>query len=795
MSFFPPTAPLPENRDPLFEQAAQACIAAGSGSTSLLQRKFQVGYGRAAVLIDQLERAGVLGSANGASPRSVLVSSLSTSGSEWPAPDPPPPVDGELRSAVEAIPSPFPAPAGPLPARSMLDRMRGAGRPDLLEPAIACLLRDRPPTRIAADEVRVVAGDLGMSRELAGQQLVALWDRARERLVSGGASVATALAYLQALARALGLSQQYLQATREQLLYSAHRQVLREAMQGPELTSADRAAIARSAASLGITDGEAERLASEAALDAVTPDAQRILSAERATDAEAQVLFTRIAGLGGTLPADLHRQIVECVFLSRLDRGELPSATVTDTALPEGEQPYYGEPAVWCEHRKERGEERLQPIDNGVLLITNKRLLFNGQKKAVTLKYDALLGVSYAAAPSGGKMLVLRRDRGRSPHIYMADAKALEICRKTIELILSGAKGRTDSREVGRTDSRDVGHADSRELGRQAGRELVRAMFAQLKQRGPEGAGGTPPPSSPVSPPAPPSPVSAQASQSTSAVAQSASLDTLLAELDGLIGLPSVKREVRSLINFLRMQRMRRKQGLPVAPVGLHMVFTGNPGTGKTTVARLIGQMLGAMGLLAKGHVVEIDRAGLVAAYVGQTALKTQAVVERAMGGVLFIDEAYALAGDRGSQDFGGEAVDTLLKMMEDNRERLAVIVAGYQQPMQGFLDSNPGLRSRFTRFIDFPDYTVDELVDIFVRLAGAGSYTISEPAGATLRQLFAALEKAKGQHFSNGRLVRNAFERTVMNLANRLAEDPDVTRDELTTIQAADIPSADDLD
>jgi hypothetical protein len=756
MGFYPPSAaPLTTgNADPLFEQAAQVCIAEGAGSTSLLQRKLQVGYGRAAAMITQLEQAGVLGPAEGALPRKVLVGSTSASTSAgWPADDLPPPLDGDLRAAVEAVASPFPAPTA-APKRSMADRMRSKARPDLLEPSIAWWLRDQPPTQLSADEVRTIASDLGVSREQMRGELVAIWDRTRERLASAGLPVPVALGYLQALARGFGLGHQYPDAAREQLLSGAHRRVLLDAMQGPELTSGDRAAIARSAATLGISDGEAARLAAEAALDAVTPEIERMLAVQRATDEEAQALFGRVAALGGELPPDLHRQIVECVFLSRLDRGELPTATVTDTTLPAGERGHFGGACVWLEHRKERGEERLVVIDNGVLVITNKRLLFNGQKKTVTLKYSALLGVNYGDSPAGGKLLVLRRDRGRSPHVHFLDPKTLEICCKTIELILSGG--------------------------------------AKIPPSPPAAAG--PAPQVPPPPPATAAKPGPSPGPSPAAGA-SANLDNLLAELDGLIGLASVKREVRSLINFLRMQRMREEQQLPVAAVGLHMVFTGNPGTGKTTVARLIGQMLGAMGLLTKGHVVEIDRAGLVAGYVGQTALKTQAVVERAMGGVLFIDEAYALASTGSGEDFGGEAVDTLLKLMEDNRDRLAVIVAGYQQPMQEFLGSNPGLRSRFSRFIDFPDYTVGELYDIFARLASAGKYSISEPAKTSLRQLFAVLETAKGQHFSNGRLVRNAFERTVMNLANRLAEDPDVTLDELTTVEVADVPSAEDLD
>jgi stage V sporulation protein K len=752
MGFYPPNpAPLVmHDRDPLFEQAVQACVAAGEGSTGLLQRALDIGYGRARTLLEQLGEAGVLGPSDGVLPRKVLAEAGATNTAIWPADDPPPSLEGNLERAVEVLPTPFTVPVTK-PARSMIEQMLNSSRVDLMEPAVAWLLRDRPPTRVTPEELRNVLNDLGVEGAQMRCELVALWDRTRGRMAASGVPPTVALAYLQALARAFGLSRQYPDAAREHYLYAQHRAVLLQAMQGLELTSADRAAITRSADALGLSESEAARLAAEAALDAVTPEIQRILEAQRATDDEAQALFKRIAALGGELPKDLHRQIVMCVFLSRLERGELPTAAVTDTSLPKGEKPHFGGPCLWLEHRKQRGDERLVTIDTGVLLITSKRLLFNGRTKTLTLQYRSILGVSYGDSPAGGKLLVLRRERGRNPHIHFLDSQTLEICTRTIELILSGG-AKPPAPTAATQDSPSLANSSTAQTNR--------------------------PGRSPIVPP----------------TAAPERLEHLLAELDGLIGLTLVKREVRGLINFLRMQRMRQEQRLPAAQVGLHMVFTGNPGTGKTTVARLIGEMFGAMGLLSKGHVVETDRSGLVAGYVGQTALKTQAVVERAMGGVLFIDEAYSLADCRGAEDFGSEAIDTLLKLMEDNRDRLAVIVAGYKEPMETFLESNPGLRSRFQRFIDFPDYTAGELYDIFARQAAGGHYTIGPTAAAALRQLFAVVETAKGEHFSNGRLVRNAFERTVMGLANRLALDPDVTFEELTTIQPADVPVAEEL-
>ena len=270
-------------------------------------------------------------------------------------------------------------------------------------------------------------------------------------------------------------------------------------------------------------------------------------------------------------------------------------------------------------------------------------------------------------------------------------------------------------------------------------------------------------------------------------------LEELLAELDALVGLGRVKRDVRELINFLKVQKMREEQGLKLLPVSRHLVFYGNPGTGKTTVARLLAQVYRTLGVLRRGHLVETDRAGLVAGYVGQTAPKTREVVSRALGGVLFIDEAYTLSAG-GENDFGREAVETLLKLMEDRRDDLIVIVAGYTGKMQEFLDSNPGLRSRFNRHLHFDDYSTEELVKIFQVFCRKADFRTTADAERSLADLFALLSAGRDETFGNARTARNLFEAAISKQANRIVSLPEVNKDVLTTIEAADVPAPEEL-
>ena len=258
--------------------------------------------------------------------------------------------------------------------------------------------------------------------------------------------------------------------------------------------------------------------------------------------------------------------------------------------------------------------------------------------------------------------------------------------------------------------------------------------------------------------------------------------------LDEMIGLTAVKKEIHTLVSYLSIQKKRKEMNLSLTKLSLHMVFTGNPGTGKTTVARLVARILKALGFLAKGHLVETDRSGLVGQYIGHTAIKTSEKIDEALDGILFIDEAYAIT--QGSKnDFGQEAIDTLVKRMEDYRDRIVIIVAGYHQEMNNFINSNPGLRSRFNTFIDFINYTPQELIRIFEILCDANDYAISETGKTQLKKIFAAELAHRGRHFSNGRLARNLFEKAVRIQALRLTErKSDLTREDLITLTEKDI-------
>jgi stage V sporulation protein K len=270
-------------------------------------------------------------------------------------------------------------------------------------------------------------------------------------------------------------------------------------------------------------------------------------------------------------------------------------------------------------------------------------------------------------------------------------------------------------------------------------------------------------------------------------ISEKLSLSESLEQLNKLIGLNEVKTQVSKLISVHQANNIRSAQGLPKVPVGLHCVFTGSPGTGKTTVARYLASMYNSIGLLPSNKVYEVDRSALVAGYVGQTALKVQDAVEKAKGGVLFIDEAYSLSADSGA-GFGDEAISTLVKAMEDNRENLAIIVAGYKEPMKQFIESNQGLKSRFQNYIHFSDYSSEELLSIFEELCHSHKMEIDQ---LTKVDLLKHIEAAKPQgDQGNARYIRNLFEKMYLNMSHRAAEDGNIDLHEILKFNSKDIPS-----
>jgi Holliday junction resolvasome RuvABC ATP-dependent DNA helicase subunit len=622
------------------------------------------------------------------------------------------------------------------PPRTLLERLSKSARPDLAARALRDLLSRTTPDRVRPQDVRAILDEHNVEPAQVHGLRHEMWKSAYRFFIKDRAISAEEHAYLESLRRLLNIGFDYAMEVEEELMVPVYRQAVQHLVADGDVSDDEREQLELLAADmrLPLTRAKEElRKESIAAIEHLWVAAD---SDNRIDPEEARALRAAANNLGVSLSTAEEARVRLGELWREAVTGEKLPFLATDLRLPEGEGAYFTCDARWLETRKERGYETLKEIDRGTLHITNRRVLFQGTGKTISLPFAKIIGIElYSDA------VLLKKQAGRNPYLGIEPVELLSVASAVLQRAMAGG--------------------------------------------GPLGL-PTPPPD----PSRTESNSDSKSPQGEASAISSRGLTKLLAELDSLVGLEPVKHEIKTMVNLVRIRAMRRSEGLKVPTTSYHMVFSGPPGTGKTTVARLVGKILRALGILSTGQLVEVDRAELVAGYVGQTAIKTDAAVKNALGGVLFIDEAYSLAGGQSGEDFGQEAIETLLKLMEDNREDLVVIAAGYRDRMEDFLSSNPGLQSRFARFVDFPDYSPDELAQIFRRLAFDAHYELSPDAAESLNRLLESHYTSRTTTFGNGRLVRNLFEEAVSNQANRLAAVENPTKADLSILQADDIPA-----
>lgn len=642
--------------------------------------------------------------------------------------------------------SPFPAATAPR-SRTTLEKVARVSRPELARQALQHVLSSASLDSLASAAVTQILADYGLGKSDAGRVTRALWHQALETFLSDGVLSVQEQSYLRRLKLLLNLADGDVDAIETDLVGRRFRKAVQAAMTDGTISRSERVALDRLASELALDPQHARETIREASRELIGPFVARILADALVTREEKDELDRRLAEAGIDLDSELKAQVTAAFDRWKLDNEPLDVVRAS-TALEEGEVCFLERETIWCEMRKRRSGgqsyESLTPIDTGTLFVTNRRAFFKGGGKTSVIAFKDIAGLTiYPDA--------LRVEKQKGRHIFF---------------MLSSEEIHSTAKILLRARNQDTGvpHQGPPELDTTTGGDPSRGSATKGKTSGQNRAGA-----------------SGEEDRDP------------LTELASLIGLVPVKRAVATITNLVRVQQARAAEGLPVPPMTHHLVFTGNPGTGKTTVARIIAAVYRDLGVVSRGHLVEVDRAQLVASYVGQTAPKTLAVVESAMGGVLFIDEAYSLVSES-EQDYGREAIETLLKLMEDRRDRFIVIVAGYRRPMETFLAANPGLRSRFGRTIEFPDYEPEDLLTILRSFAEKSGYRMTPAAEVLARAHLSAIHAARSEHFANARTARTMFERMLERHSTRLAADHDLSRDDLVMLDESDIPDPRDL-